>query len=116
MDYSLRIYKNEYAELHLNFICKAFKVNLETEKVIEIVGEQEQLEKVMSGMFCTDEQFKALFPEYQTRKERDEWTSKELETLKKTIATTLCRVINQGEPSGEQFTKFRDFYLNQLCK
>lgn len=83
MDYSLRIYKNEYAELHLNFICKAFKVNLETEKVIEIVGEQEQLEKVMSGMFCTDEQFKALFPEYQTRKEREEWTSKELETLKK---------------------------------
>lgn len=70
----------------------------------------------MSGMFCTDEQFKALFPEYQTRKEREEWTSKELETLKKTIATTLCRVINQGEPSGEQFTKFRDFYLNQLCK
>ena len=39
MDYSLRIYKNEYAELHLNFIRKAFNVNLETEKVIEIVGD-----------------------------------------------------------------------------
>ena len=41
MDYSLRIYKNEYTELHLNFIRKAFKVNLETEKVIEIVGKEE---------------------------------------------------------------------------
>lgn len=116
MDYSLRVYKNEYAELHLSFIRKAFKVNFETEKVIEIVGEQELIEKVMSGMFCTDEQFKAIFPEYQTRKEREEWTSKELENLKATIATTLCRVINQGEPSGELFIKFREFYLNQLCK
>lgn len=116
MDYSLRVYKNEYAELHLNFIRKAFKVNFETEKVIEIVGEQELIEKVMSGMFCTDEQFKAIFPEYQTRKEREEWTNKELVNLKTTIATTLCRVISQGEPSGELFTKFRDFYLNQLSK
>lgn len=116
MDYSLRIYKNEYDEHHLNFIRKIFKVNLETEKVVEFVGEQELLEKVMSGMFCTDEQFKAIFPEYQTRKEREEWTSKELENLKTTIATTLCRIINHGEPSGEQFTKFHNFYLHQLCK
>lgn len=62
MDCSLRIYKNEYAELHLNFIHKAFNVNLETEKVIEIVGKEELLEKVMAAMFCTDEQFKAIFP------------------------------------------------------
>ena len=116
MEYSLRIYKNEYAELHLNFIRKAFNVNHETEKVIVIVGEEEQLEKVESGMFCTEEQFKALFQEYQTRKEREEWTKKELEALKMTIANTLCHIINQGEPSGEQFTKFRDFYLNQLRK
>jgi hypothetical protein len=116
MEYSLNIYKNEYQEAHLAFIRKHFTVSDETEKVLTIVGIDYKLEKVMSGMFATDEQFKALFPDYQTEKERQEWTRKELADLKDTIARTLCRIINDGDMNNPLFDKFRSFYLNELTK
>lgn len=68
MEYSLRIYKNEYGVRHLNFIRKKFEVSGETEKTLEVVGKEQDLEMLMSAMFSTDEQFKALFPDYQNRK------------------------------------------------
>lgn len=114
MEYSLNIYKNEYQEAHLVFIRKHFTVSDETEKVLTIVGIDYKLEKVMSGMFATDEQFKALFPDYQTEKERQEWTRKELADLKDNIATTLCRIINQGDINNPMFEKVRKFYLSEL--
>lgn len=116
MEYSLNIYKNEYQETHLAFIRKHFTVSGETEKVLTIVGNDSQLEKVMSGMFATDDQFKAIFPDYQTAKERAEWTNKELADLKDNIATTLCHIINQGNIDNPLFVKFRNFYLNELTK
>lgn len=116
MEYSLNIYKNEYQEAHLAFIRKHFTVSGETEKVLTIVGIDYKLEKVMSGMFATDDQFKAIFPEYQTATERAEWTNKELADLKDNVATTLCRIINQGNINNPLFVKFRNFYLNELTK
>lgn len=114
MEYSLRIYKNEYGVRHLNFIRKKFEVTGETEKTLEVVGKEQDLETLMSAMFLTDEQFKALFPDYQTEKERQEWTRKELADLKDTIARTLCRIINDGDMNNPLFDKFRSFYLNEL--
>lgn len=89
MEYSLRIYKNEYGVRHLNFIRKKFEVTGETEKTLEVVGKEQDLEMLMSAMFLTDEQFKAVFPDYQTEKECQEWTRKELADLEDTIARTL---------------------------
>lgn len=116
MEYSLRIYKNEYGVRHLNFIRKKFEVTGETEKTLEVVGKEQDLEMLMSAMFLTDEQFKAVFPDYQTEKERQEWTRKELADLKDTIARTLCRIINDGDMNNPLFDKFRSFYLNELAK
>lgn len=114
MDFSLRIYKNEYGVRHLNFIRKKFEVTGETEKTLEVVGKEQDLEMLMSAMFLNDEQFKALFPDYQTEKECQEWTRKELADLKDTIARTLCRIINDGDMNNPLFVKFRSFYLNEL--
>lgn len=116
MEYSLRIYKNEYGVRHLNFIRKTFTVSGETEKVLTIIGEEVELEKVMSAMFLTDEQFKAIFPDFQTEKECAEWTRKQLADLKDNIAKTLCRIINDGDTNNPLFAKFRSFYLNELTK
>lgn len=115
MEYSLRIYKNEYGVRHLNFIRKKFAVTGETEKTLEVIGKEQDLEMLMSAMFLNDEQFKALFPDYQTEKERQEWTRKELADLKDTIARTLCRIINDGDMNNPLFDKFRSFYLNELA-
>lgn len=116
MDFSLRIYKNEYGVRHLNFIRKKFEVTGETEKTLEVIGKEQDLEMLMSAMFLNDEQFKALFPDYQTEKECQEWTRKELADLKDTIARTLCRIINDGDMNNPLFDKFRSFYLNELTK
>ena len=91
MNLSLRIYKNEYQASHLNYIKSVFDVTKESEKTIEIVGEETLLAKVQLGMFATDEQFKNIFPDYVTVLERQAITNKELEDLKDQIATTLCR-------------------------
>lgn len=116
MEYSLQVYKNEYGVRHLNFIRKTFTVSGETEKVLTIIGEEVELEKVMSAMFLTDEQFKAIFPDYQTEKECQEWTCKQLADLKDNIAKTLCHIINDGDTNNPLFAKFRSFYLNELTK
>lgn len=114
MEYSLRIYKNEYQAAHINFIKGVFEVVEESEKTLTIVGDETMLEKAQSGMFTTDEQFKAIFPEYVTIAERQAITRKELEALKDQIATTLCRCIRDGVADGVMFNKMRDFYLNEL--
>lgn len=114
MEYSLRIYKNEYGVRHLNFIRKKFEVTGETEKTLEVVGKEQDLEMLMSAMFLTDEQFKAVFPDYQTEKECQEWIRKELADLEDTIARTLCRIIYDGDTNNPLFVKFRSFYLNEL--
>lgn len=116
MEYSLCVYKNEYSERQVDYFRKAFRVADENEKTLLIIGEGTELDKVMSAMFTTDEQFKALFPEYQTRKEREEWTNKALADLKDNVARTLCKIINQGETDNVLFDKFRTFYLNELAK
>lgn len=114
MEYSLRIYKNEYGVRHLNFIRKKFEVSGETEKTLEVVGKEQDLEMLMSAMFSTDEQFKAIFPDYRTEKECQEWTRKQLADLEDTIAKTLCHIINDGDMNNPLFDKFRSFYLNEL--
>ena len=112
---SLRIYKNEYRGRQLNFIRKNFHVLDETETIIRVAADQETIETLMQGMFTTDEQFKALFPAYQTEKECQEWTENELARMKREIATTLCGIINDGDINNPMFAIFRSFYLNELA-
>lgn len=115
MEYSLRIYKNEYQPAQLNYITGIFNVIEESENNITITGDEVQLHKVMSAIFLTDERFKEVFPEYVTVAERQAITRKELEALKDTIATTLCKCIRDGVTDNDLFWEMRDFYLNKIA-
>lgn len=115
MEYSLRIYKNEYQPAQLNYIKGVFKVIEESENIITITGDEVLLHKVMSAIFLTDERFKEVFPEYVTVAERQAITRKELEALKETIATTLCKCICDGVTDNDLFWEMRDFYLNKIA-
>lgn len=113
MEYSLRIYKNEYQPAQLNYIKGIFNVVEESENTI--TGDEVQLHKVMSAMLLNDERFKEVFPEYVTVAERQAITRKELEALKDTIATTLCKCIRDGVTDNDLFWEMRDFYLNKIA-
>lgn len=114
MEYLLRIYKNEYQPAQLNYIKGIFNVIEESKNIITITGDEVQLHKVMSAMLLTDERFKEVFPEYVTVAERQAITRKELEALKDTIATTLCKCIRDGVTDNDLFWEMRDFYLNKI--
>ena len=115
MEYSLRIYKNEYQPAQLNYIKGVFNVVEESDNTITIIGDEINLNKVMSAIFVTDNDFKAIFPEYVTVAERRAITRKELNNLKDQIATTLCRCIRDGVTDDDFFTELRDFYLARVA-
>lgn len=112
--YELRIYKNEYSERQLAYIRKHYTVVGETEKVLRIESTEDELDKVQSAMFRTDEQFKAVFPDYMTKAERELYTATKLAELRSHIADTLLDCINNGETDSEEFANVRSFYLHDL--
>lgn len=116
MEYTLRIYKNEYQPAQLNYIKGAFEVLDESDKVITIKSDETMLYRVQSAMFLDDERFKEVFPEYVTVAERQAITRQKLDALKTTIATTLCDCINDGVTENNTFFwELRDFYLDKIA-
>ena len=107
--------KNEYQPAQLNYIKGVFNVVEESANTITIIGDEINLNKVMSAIFVTDNNFKAIFPEYVTVAERRAITRKELNNLKDQIATTLCRCIRDGVTDDDFFTELRDFYLARVA-
>lgn len=115
MTMTLNIYKEEYKESHLEYLCKTFSVESETEKVVTISGNQAELEKAMMGMYSNDEGFKSLFPEFITEKERIENTKKEMKHLADEMRDTLLRIINNGVV-GNDFMELRELYFTKFKK
>lgn len=113
--YELRIYKNEYSERQLAYIRKHYTVVNETEKVLSIESTEDEINKIQSAMFRTDEQFKKIFPEYMTKVDRELYTAAKLAELKSHIADTLLDCINNGDTDSEEFASVRSFYLHDLC-
>lgn len=115
MEYSLRIYKNEYQPAQLNYITGIFNVIEESANTITIVGDETNLNKVMSAIFVNDNDFKAIFPEYVTVAERRAIARKKLNNLKMQIAETLCDCIRDGATDDIFFTELREFYLEKVA-
>lgn len=67
---TLRVYKNEYEPKQIAFIATQFDVVFESESMLTISGTPDDLERVMSAMFCNEEQFKTIFPKFITEAER----------------------------------------------
>lgn len=112
---TLRIYKNEYESRHIDFIRTNFTVVEESENVLAIAGTEEILNNVMQGMMTSDEQFKAIFPDFRTLAERQAYTDEQICATKKSLQNTLCMIASYGaftEESYVEFDKLRQAYMN----
>lgn len=109
---TLRVYKNEYQPSQIAYLSKAFEVVAESASILTIFGPEEELEKVMAGMYSTEGEFKSLFPKFQTEAERIAYTDQLFKDTVSLIQTNLLQMINDGVV-GEKFYKLREAY-NQL--
>ena len=80
---TFRIYKNELDENRLDDIRKRYQAHIaETEKVLTVEGEKEDILKLYENYLLSEARFKAAFPDYMTRAERAEYTLKKVEAVK----------------------------------
>lgn len=108
---TLRVYKNEYEPKQIAFIATQFDVVFESESMLTISGTPDDLERVMSAMFCNEEQFKTIFPKFITEAERQAYTTARYNDAKRLIQTTLLEIINHGIV-GSEFQKLYSIYQN----
>ena len=111
---TLRIYKDEYKENQISFLRKAFTVVEETVKVVIIEGSESLLENVMACMYCSDEKFKAYFPNFRTESERKEYTTEQIKQCKNEMLNTLCRIATNGYV-GREFIELRKIYFENFA-
>lgn len=109
---TLRVYKNEYQPSQIAYISQAFEVIAESASILTISGSERELEKVMAGMFSSEDEFKTIFPNFQTEADRMAYTESLYEDTVHLIQTNLLQMINNGVV-GEKFFKLREAY-NQL--
>ena len=107
---TLRIYKDEVSENRLQFICRAFTICEETERVITVEGSEEDIVKLYDNCLLSDERFKQAFPEYRTYMERLEYTREKCESIKAYFRDALCDIIANGELNAD-YEALRQIYL-----
>jgi stalled ribosome rescue protein Dom34 len=107
---TLTIYKNEYKPVHVEYFKRAFRVVEESERVLVIAGEEDELAKVQGLMFSTDEDVKNEFPSYRTEEERRLYTERKFDEVYKTMQAALLDIINHGAVNGE-FNMMRNVYF-----
>lgn len=114
--FSLCVYTSEYNTNQLNYIKENFIVIDEIETRLTIRGRMKELEKVMQAAFTTDEQFKQIFPLYQTAEERAEEINELFNELVEEVRTTLVQAIKLGcdNYNNEMYKIFSDFYFANL--
>ena len=110
---TLRIYKKEIDATRLAFIRKSFSIYEESEQVLTVEGSKDDILKLYDNYLLSDEQFKAVYPEYMTYTERVAYTEKMCESIKDYFRNALCEIIDNGEETPE-FARLRKIYLNEL--
>ena len=111
---TFRIYKNELDENRLDYIRKRYQAHIiDTPKVLEVVGEKEDILKLYENYLLSESKFKAAFPDYMTRAERAEYTLKMVEAVKSYVQNALLEIIANGELNAE-YAMLRDLYLEHL--
>ena len=111
---TFRIYKNELDENRLDYIRKRYQAHIaETEKVLTVEGEKEDILKLYETYLLSEARFKAAFPDYMTKAERAEYTLKKVEAVKSYVQNALLEIIANGELNAE-YAMLRDLYLEHL--
>ena len=111
---TFRIYKNELDENRLDYIRKRYSTHIvETEKVLTVEGEKDDILKLYDNYLLSEAKFKAAFPDYMTQAERIEYTHKKIEGVKSYVQNALLEILANGEINGE-FAKLRRLYLDYL--
>lgn len=106
---TLRVYKSEYQPSQIAYLYEAFEVIAESATILTISGSEKELEKVMSGMFSTEDEFKSIFPKFQTEADRMAYTDNLYNDTVRLIQTNLLQMIHHGV-AGEKFIKLREAY------
>lgn len=107
---TLRVYKNEYQPSQVAYLSQHFEVVSESASILTIKGEAEELEKVMRGMFCSEDEFKSLFPKFRTEADRMAYTERLYDDTLKLMQTNLLQMINHGVVNAK-FEKLRKAYF-----
>lgn len=110
---TLRVYKNEYQPSQIAYLSNAFEVIAESATILTISGSEKELEKVMSGMFSTEDEFKSIFPKFQTEADRMAYTDQLFDDTVRLIQTNLLQMINHGVADGN-FIKLRQAYFDLI--
>ena len=111
---TFRIYKNELDENRLDYIRHRYSTHIvETEKVLTVEGEKEDILKLYENYLLSESKFKAAFPDYMTRAERAEYTLKKVEAVKSYVQNALLEIIANGELNAD-FARLRQLYLQYL--
>ena len=111
---TFRIYKNELDENRLDYIRKRYSTHIvETEKVMTVEGEKEDILKLYENYLLSDSKFKAAFPDYMTRAERAVYTNDKVEAVKSYVQNALLEILANGELNAE-FAMLRKMYLQYL--
>ena len=111
---TFRIYKNEMDENRLDYIRNRYSTHIEeTEKVLTVEGEKEDILKLYENYLSSESKFKAAFPDYMTRAERAEYTLKKVEEVKSYVQNALLEIIANGELNAE-YGMLRQLYLEYL--
>ena len=111
---TFRIYKNELDENRLDYIRKRYSTHIvETEKVLTVEGEKEDILKLNDNYLLSESKFKAAFPDYMTRAERAVYTNKKVEEVRAYVQNALLEILANGELNAE-FGMLRQLYLQYL--
>ena len=111
---TFRIYKNELDGNRLDYIRKRYSTHIvETEKVLTVEGEKEDILKLYENYLLSDSQFKKAFPDYMTRAERAVYTNDKVEEVKSYVQNALLDIIAKGELNAE-YEMLRRLYLEHL--
>lgn len=111
---TFRIYKNEMDENRLDYIRNRYSTHIEeTEKVLTVEGEKEDILKLYDNYLLSEARFKAAFPDYMTRAERAEYTLTRLEGVKSYVQNALLEIIANGELNAD-YEALRQIYLQYL--
>ena len=111
---TLRVYKDEYQGTQIDYLRKAFEVVDESAKVMVISGTESELEKVQACMYFGEADFKAVFPDYLTTREREYNTMDLAKDCLMEMYSTVNKMIENGlitDPRLEALRKMsREYY------
>ena len=93
-----RMYKDEFSNRVLNCVKEdaRFTIVKESEKVLTILGDEKNLEKLMQGMYLSSEGAKKIFPEIITAREAEEIAKKMKEDILNEVRDNLIKMYNIG--------------------